>query len=191
MVPYLSPLCTTFLFQSRDNKGPLCHHLSRHDRMCRWNAPLRTRRTSASRDGRRRETAFSKRFQVVHAYHFGVLPDRLAPILVDLFNIQVLGFHVGRLIPHFKQRPAKSPCRFKYGRRPGVNAAHSCDRAGGENRQTSNNKAGLIVRVVQLHNSLDRSILTERLISALLGLRLTPLGSVMVIGATSQRPVFS
>ena len=38
---------------------------------------------------------FSQRFQVVNAYHFDVLLDRLASILVDLFDIKVLRFHAG------------------------------------------------------------------------------------------------
>ncbi len=42
---------------------------------------------------------FSERFQVINAYRLDVLLDRFASILVDLFNIKILGFHAGRLIP--------------------------------------------------------------------------------------------
>jgi hypothetical protein len=60
---------------------------------------------------------FSKRFQVVTAYHFDVLLDRLASILVDLLDIKVLGFHAGRLLPGLSDRPAKSACALKRSRR--------------------------------------------------------------------------
>ena len=78
---------------------------------------------------------FSKRFQLVHADHFDVLPDRLASILVDLFNIQVLGFYAGRLIPGCNHRPAKSSCRLQavvHLRQTYPDAARSCDSASGE-----------------------------------------------------------
>jgi hypothetical protein len=42
------------------------------------------------------EQLVSQRFQIVGAYHFDVLLDRLAAILVDLLNIKVLGIHVDR-----------------------------------------------------------------------------------------------
>jgi hypothetical protein len=60
------------------------------------------------------------------------LLDRLASILVDLFDIKVLGFHPGRLIPGLNDRPAKSSGAVKRARNVHRDAARTCDTASGK-----------------------------------------------------------
>jgi hypothetical protein len=59
------------------------------------------------------------------------LLDRLTSILVDLFDIKVLGFHPGRLIPGLNDRPAKSS-GVERARNVHRDAARTCDTASGK-----------------------------------------------------------
>jgi hypothetical protein len=77
---------------------------------------------------------FSERFQVINVYRLDVLLNRFASILVDLFNIKVLGFHAGRLIPRPSDRPAKSSCHLEAEvlRNAYLEAARPCNTTTGE-----------------------------------------------------------
>jgi hypothetical protein len=96
MVPYLFPLCTTSLFQGQDSRGPLSHRWWWHGSMYRWKLLDEFDEFLPPGVISVGKQLFSKRFQVVNAYHFDGLLDRLASILVDLLDIKVLGFHAGR-----------------------------------------------------------------------------------------------
>ena len=96
MVPYLSPLCTTSLSIGRTVED--LYAIVRGGMIACIAGMLLDEFEELLLPGvvGVGKQTFCKRFQVVHAYHFDVSPDRLASILVDLFNIQVLGFHAGR-----------------------------------------------------------------------------------------------